>query len=94
MKRSYKRKSADSSVETPKTPKAESEDICYVNANNYDYADSVLDVLTSVCFFIDELEVTGVSRSGRVRKKSSKLIDYESGAEEVDRPKRKSENGC
>lgn len=41
----------------------------------------------------DELEVTGVSRSGRVRKKSSKLIDYESGAEELERPKRKYDNG-
>lgn len=29
------------------------------------------------CIFLD-LEVTGVSRSGRVRKKSSKLMDFES----------------
>ncbi|XKL61421.1 hypothetical protein PGB90_008478 [Kerria lacca] len=42
-----------------------------------------------MCKIFDELEVTGVSRSGRVRKKSSKLIDYESGAEEIERPKRK-----
>lgn len=42
---------------------------------------------------LGELEVTGVSRSGRVRKKSSKLIDYESGAEELERPKRKHDNG-
>lgn len=41
-----------------------------------------------------ELEVTGVSRSGRVRKKSSKLIDYESGAEELERPKRKHDNAA
>lgn len=34
--------------------------------------------------FID-LEVTGVSRSGRVRKKSSKLMDFES-PDEIDRP--------
>ncbi|XP_065215020.1 HMG box-containing protein 4 isoform X2 [Planococcus citri] len=35
-------------------------------------------------------DITGVSRSGRVRKKSSKLIDYESGAEE-DKPRRKAD---
>lgn len=33
--------------------------------------------------FID-LEVTGVSRSGRVRKKSSKLMDFES-PDEIER---------
>ena len=56
----------------------------------------VLYLLSCICyvsFGTDELEVTGVSRSGRVRKKSSKLIDYESGAEELERPKRKSDNG-
>ncbi len=36
-----------------------------------------------------DLKVTGVSRSGRVRKKSSKLLDYESGAEEIERPRRR-----
>lgn len=39
--------------------------------------------------FLDSLVVTGVSRSGRVRKKSSKLLGYESGAEEIDRPRKK-----
>lgn len=29
-------------------------------------------------FVVIDLEVTGVSRSGRVRKKSSKLMDFES----------------
>ncbi|KAJ8946833.1 hypothetical protein NQ318_002113 [Aromia moschata] len=33
---------------------------------------------------IVDLEVTGVSRSGRVRKKSSKLVDFES-PDEIDR---------
>lgn len=37
-----------------------------------------------IYFFLD-LEVTGVSRSGRVRKKSSKLMDFES-PDEIDRP--------
>ena len=41
----------------------------------------------------ENLEVTGVSRSGRVRKKSSKLVDFES-TDEVDiRQKRKLQNG-
>lgn len=34
-------------------------------------------------FFLDNLEVTGVSRSGRVRKKSSKLMDFRS-PEDID----------
>ncbi|XP_075235725.1 uncharacterized protein LOC142332908 isoform X1 [Lycorma delicatula] len=37
-----------------------------------------------------ELEVTGISRSGRVRKKSSKLTDFES-PDEIDRHRRKNE---
>uniref|UniRef100_A0A1B6H0N9 Uncharacterized protein n=1 Tax=Cuerna arida TaxID=1464854 RepID=A0A1B6H0N9_9HEMI len=37
-----------------------------------------------------ELEVTGVSRSGRVRKKSSKLTDFES-LDEVERYRKKNE---
>lgn len=35
-------------------------------------------------FFSLDLEVTGVSRSGRVRKKSSKLMDFES-PDEIER---------
>jgi high mobility group protein 2-like 1 len=52
--------------------------------------------LIFICFeFIDyystaELEVTGVSRSGRVRKKSSKLTDFES-LDEVERGRKKNE---
>lgn len=42
-------------------------------------------------FFID-LEVTGVSRSGRVRKKSSKLMDFES-PDEIDRPYKRQGSG-
>ncbi len=34
-------------------------------------------------FCLGDLEVTGVSRSGRVRKKSSKLMDFES-PDEID----------
>lgn len=34
-------------------------------------------------FLTGELEVTGVSRSGRVRKKSSKLVDFESSDDVV-----------
>lgn len=34
--------------------------------------------------YLAELEVTGVSRSGRVRKKSSKLTDFES-PDEIER---------
>lgn len=37
-----------------------------------------------------ELEVTGISRSGRVRKKSSKLTDFES-PDEIDRIRRKND---
>lgn len=37
----------------------------------------------------ESLEVTGVSRSGRVRKKSSKLMDFESTDEMDNRHKRK-----
>ncbi|XP_039299366.1 uncharacterized protein LOC111063318 [Nilaparvata lugens] len=37
-----------------------------------------------------ELEVTGISRSGRVRKKSSKLTDFES-PDEIDKYRRKSD---
>lgn len=37
---------------------------------------------------MEDLEVTGVSRSGRVRKKSSKLMDFES-PDEIDRPYKK-----
>ncbi|KAF4521425.1 hypothetical protein B566_EDAN010582, partial [Ephemera danica] len=39
----------------------------------------------------DQLEVTGVSRSGRVRKKSSKLTDFESPDEIDPRYKRKAD---
>lgn len=39
----------------------------------------------------ESLEVTGVSRSGRVRKKSSKLMDFESTDEVDNRHKRKSQ---
>ncbi|XP_039295415.1 HMG box-containing protein 4 [Nilaparvata lugens] len=38
----------------------------------------------------EELEVTGISRSGRVRKKSSKLTDFES-PDEIDKYRRKSD---
>lgn len=41
----------------------------------------------------ENLEVTGVSRSGRVRKKSSKLMDFESTDEVDNRHKRKSQPG-
>nr|CAD7462376.1 unnamed protein product [Timema tahoe] len=41
--------------------------------------------------FSHDLEVTGVSRSGRVRKKSSKLMDFESPDEIDNRYKRKGE---
>lgn len=41
----------------------------------------------------ENLEVTGVSRSGRVRKKSSKLMDFESTDEVDNRHKRKSQSG-
>lgn len=41
----------------------------------------------------ENLEVTGVSRSGRVRKKSSKLVDFESTDEVESRHKRKSQLG-
>nr|CAD7601334.1 unnamed protein product [Timema genevievae] len=40
---------------------------------------------------VNDLEVTGVSRSGRVRKKSSKLMDFESPDEIDNRYKRKGE---
>ncbi|CAG9766774.1 unnamed protein product [Ceutorhynchus assimilis] len=33
----------------------------------------------------EDLEVTGVSRSGRVRKKSSKLMDFESPGDDIER---------
>lgn len=39
--------------------------------------------LQVMLFYLD-LEVTGVSRSGRVRKKSSKLMDFES-PDEIER---------
>lgn len=39
----------------------------------------------------EELEVMGVSRSGRVRKKSSKLMDFESAEEAEVRPKKASQ---
>lgn len=41
----------------------------------------------------ESLEVTGVSRSGRVRKKSSKLMDFESTDEVDNRHKRKIQTG-
>lgn len=41
-------------------------------------------------WFSGELEVTGVSRSGRVRKKSSKLTDFES-IDEGERNRKKNE---
>lgn len=40
-----------------------------------------LDFIVKKYYFVDpfaDLEVTGISRSGRVRKKSSKLMDFES----------------
>lgn len=37
----------------------------------------------------ESLEVTGVSRSGRVRKKSSKLMDFESPDEVENKYRRK-----
>lgn len=43
-----------------------------------------------MCWFSAELEVTGVSRSGRVRKKSSKLTDFES-IDEGERNRKKNE---
>lgn len=39
---------------------------------------------TTFYFIFTDLEVTGVSRSGRVRKKSSKLTDFES-PDEIER---------
>jgi len=45
---------------------------------------------TKIYVLIPELEVTGVSRSGRVRKKSSKLTDFKSPDEIDPRYKRKS----
>lgn len=41
----------------------------------------------------ENLEVTGVSRSGRVRKKSSKLMDFESPDEVENKYRRKSHAG-
>ena len=41
--------------------------------------------------FLSDLEVTGVSRSGRVRKKSSKLMDFESPDEIDNRYKRRND---
>lgn len=41
----------------------------------------------------ENLEVTGISRSGRVRKKSSKLVDFESTDEVDTRHKRKPQSG-
>lgn len=41
----------------------------------------------------ENLEVTGISRSGRVRKKSSKLVDFESTDEVDTKHKRKIQTG-
>lgn len=40
--------------------------------------------ILNLCNISADLEVTGVSRSGRVRKKSSKLMDFES-PDEIER---------
>jgi hypothetical protein len=47
--------------------------------------------LIIIVLHILDLEVTGVSRSGRVRKKSSKLMDFESPDEIDNRYKRRNE---
>lgn len=41
-------------------------------------------LIQCIAFTFPDLEVTGVSRSGRVRKKSSKLMDFES-PDEIER---------
>lgn len=62
--------------------------VAVVSRVNPNILDSVLSLARFSPLYLSDLEVTGISRSGRVRKKSSKLMDFESPDDLADKHKK------